>query len=383
MSVIQRTWKLVVATGIVGVISFAAAAVAEDDKPAAKQADAKAAADEKATDEETDPFALPKDASADELVKFMQKVQSTRPRSQAELEARSAAIREAAAKVKELEKDNKKSENYLKAQFFSLVSRLPELRSGSDEDIKAIIGEAAEMLSSKEPEDFDGNDAAIARAIAQQLEFGDKPDLAKEALTAFSGIFGKAAEKNEDLKPVVEAFAGTLRRMNLMGNDIEIEGKTVGGKDFDWKAYSKGKVVLVDFWATWCGPCIGELPNVKANYEKYHDKGFDVVGISLDENREKLEAFLEKEGTKWTQLFEEGAGWKHPVAVHYGIQGIPTVILVDQQGKVVSLNARGPELGRLLEKLLGPVEDKAADDKAADEKDSDAKASPEKKPATK
>jgi thiol-disulfide isomerase/thioredoxin len=148
-------------------------------------------------------------------------------------------------------------------------------------------------------------------------------------------------------------MAGTLRRMNLLGNEIEIKGKLVDGTDFDWKAYSKGKVILVDFWATWCGPCLAELPNVKKNYEKYHDKGFDVVGISLDTDRKKLESFLEEEGTKWAQLFEDDAGWKHPVAVHYGISGIPTVILVDQQGKVVSLNARGPELGKQLEKLLG------------------------------
>ncbi len=365
MSVVQHSWKLVLAAGIVGIVSFAAVGAADDEKPEGdKAADA-------AKDEEADRYAVPKDASSDELIAFIENLQSFRATTRDEFVAHQQksgpAIREAAAKVLELEKDNKKSANYRKAQFLSIVARLPELRSGSEEDVREIIGATADLLSAKEPDEFDRNDGALARAVAQQLESGGKAELAKEALTSFSKILAKAAEKNEELKPMVDAMAGSLRRMELLGNEIEIEGKTVDGKDFDWKAYSKGKVVLVDFWATWCGPCIGELPNVKANYEKYHAKGFDIVGISLDEDRERLEAFLEKEGTNWAQLFEDGAGWKHPVAVHYGIQGIPTVILVDQKGKVVSLNARGPKLGQLLEELLGPVEDKADDAETSSE----------------
>jgi thiol-disulfide isomerase/thioredoxin len=369
MSVIQNSWKLVVATGVSGVLAFVGMTNAADDKPSDKPA---AKADEKAEDEkpaeekpaeekEVDRYAVPDDADAEALLKFIDGLQTFRGKTRDEFfahrEKAVPAIRKAAAKVMELEKGDKKSKNYQKAHLTSIAIRLGELQTGSAEDVKAIIKETADYLAAKDPKDLDQNDARLAGTVAQQLEFGGKPDLAKEALKSFSEVLTKGAAANEQLKPIVESMAGTLRRMDLIGNEIEIKGKTVDGKDFDWAAYSKGKVILVDFWATWCGPCIGELPNVKKNYDKYHEKGFDIVGISLDTDRKKLEEFLEKEGTKWATLFEDGAGWKHPVATYYGIQGIPTVILVDQKGKVVSLNARGPELGKLLEKLLGPASD--------------------------
>ncbi len=392
MSVFHQSWKLAVAAGMSGMLAFVAATNAADDsptgKPAAKAeekasdekpadekpADDKPADDKPADEKEVDRYAVPEDADSEALLEFIDGLQTFRAKTRDEFfahrEKAAPAIKKAATKVMELEKGDKKSKNYQKAQFFILASRLGELQSGSDDDIKAIIKETGEYLSAKDPKDFNANDAAIARTVAQQLEFGGKTDLAKEALQSFSDILAKGAEDNEQLKSVVEGMAGSLRRMKLMGNEIEIKGKTVDGKEFDWAAYSKGKVILIDFWATWCGPCIGELPNVKANYDKYHEKGFDIVGISLDTDRKKLEAFLEKEGTKWTTLFEDGAGWKHPVATYYGIQGIPTVILVDQKGKVVSLNARGPELSKLLEKLLGPAEEKkssGSDEKASAE----------------
>jgi peroxiredoxin len=115
--------------------------------------------------------------------------------------------------------------------------------------------------------------------------------------------------------------------------------------------------VLVDFWATWCGPCIGELPNLKAHYDAYHEAGFDVVGISLDDDPEALRQFVADQQIEWTTLIDPdpvNQGWENPIARQYGISGIPACILIDQEGKVVSLNARGEELGRLLEELLGP-----------------------------
>jgi thiol-disulfide isomerase/thioredoxin len=134
---------------------------------------------------------------------------------------------------------------------------------------------------------------------------------------------------------------------------MAIKGTLLNGQPFDQKSLA-GKVVLVDFWATWCGPCVAEIPNVLEQYEKYHAKGFEVIGISLDQDRGALEKFVADQKVPWPILFEEseGDGWQHPLATYYGISGIPTVILLGRDGNVITLNARGERLGEELAKLF-------------------------------
>ena len=162
-----------------------------------------------------------------------------------------------------------------------------------------------------------------------------------------------------EIRASAKQFEGTGRRIRLPGHPMALEGKLLNGDEFDWTSY-RGKVVLVDFWATWCGPCVEEIPNVKKNYKKYHEKGFEVVAISLDRSREPLEKFIETKEIPWVQLYDEeiqkGRGWNHPMAEMFGISAIPAAFLIDQEGNVVSLQARGPELTKLLEKLLGKAD---------------------------
>ena len=134
---------------------------------------------------------------------------------------------------------------------------------------------------------------------------------------------------------------------------MKITGTLLNGQPFDQSTVA-GKIVLVDFWATWCGPCIAEIPNVLEQYEKYHSRGFEVIGISLDQERDALEKFVTERKIPWPILFEpsEGSGWQHTLATYYGISGIPTVILIGKDGNVVSLNARGERLGELLDELF-------------------------------
>lgn len=115
----------------------------------------------------------------------------------------------------------------------------------------------------------------------------------------------------------------------------------------------KGKVLLIDFWATWCGPCVRELPNVIAAYKKYHPKGFEVVGVSLDkEDKTVLDKFLEKNpGMTWPQIYD-GKFWKAEIAQLYGVQSIPATYLIDQSGKIYRVNVRGKALDKAIERLL-------------------------------
>lgn len=115
----------------------------------------------------------------------------------------------------------------------------------------------------------------------------------------------------------------------------------------------KNKVVLVDFWATWCGPCVAELPNVLAAYQKYHSKGFEIVGVSLDQSESALKEFIKAKGMTWAQYFD-GQGWDSKLGKQYSITSIPSTFLLDREGKIVATNLRGPDLEAELARLLGP-----------------------------
>ena len=124
----------------------------------------------------------------------------------------------------------------------------------------------------------------------------------------------------------------------------------LGGNDVSLKEF-RGKVVLLDFWATWCQPCIYELPNVQAAYNAFHDDGFEIIGISLDMSRPFLDNFLEKHKITWTQQFD-GKGWDNQIAKKFGINSIPATFLITSDGQIMARNLRGPILLFAVAKLL-------------------------------
>ena len=113
----------------------------------------------------------------------------------------------------------------------------------------------------------------------------------------------------------------------------------------------KGKLVLVDFWATWCGPCVGELPSVIKAYNKHHADGFEIIGISLDMDEQKLKSFLKTKEIPWAQYFD-GKGWQNKLAAKYGIQSVPATFLLDGDGKIIGQDLRGEALEEALAKAL-------------------------------
>ena len=209
-------------------------------------------------------------------------------------------------------------------------------------------------------------DASIVQVTSTQLEDRD-PEAVVGLLEQVMPIFDKSDDK-EVKKLLVEAnLQGMYRRLTLLGKPMEISGTLLDGKPVDWESY-RGKVVLVDFWATWCGPCRAEIPNVLEMYEAYHDKGFDVLGISLDATPEAAQKYVEENKLPWSSIFpknEDEREWSNPLVAYYGITGIPTAILVGKDGKVVNMNARGPVLGEELETLLGPPAENKAEEATA------------------
>lgn len=138
-----------------------------------------------------------------------------------------------------------------------------------------------------------------------------------------------------------------------VARDFEAAG--LDGTAFKLSDY-RGKIVLLDFWATWCGPCITELPNVIEAYETHHPEGFEIIGISLDDDRAALDNFLSgRPAMSWVQVFD-GLGWKSRIGELYGVNAIPHTLLLDKEGKVYAKDLRGPALSSAVVKLLAASE---------------------------
>jgi thiol-disulfide isomerase/thioredoxin len=113
----------------------------------------------------------------------------------------------------------------------------------------------------------------------------------------------------------------------------------------------RGKVLLVDFWATWCGPCRAEMPNVIGVYQKYHAAGFDIVGVSLDDDQNAVVSFTASQGMPWPQYFD-GKDWDNKLAKQYGVNSIPMSYLLDRNGIIVGKGLRGQNLERAVDTAL-------------------------------
>lgn len=155
---------------------------------------------------------------------------------------------------------------------------------------------------------------------------------------------------------VIGAYTYETPAAIQQGGEMTIAGPTLQGQPFELKAL-RGKVVLVDFWATWCGPCVAELPNVRRVYDRYHADGFEVVGVSLDNSRQQLDDYVRQKDIPWPQIIfedEPSLGWNNPLARRYEITGIPAMFLIDRDGHVVAHDeVRGPGLEPAVARLLG------------------------------
>jgi thiol-disulfide isomerase/thioredoxin len=228
--------------------------------------------------------------------------------------------------------------------------RMSTIPTADAKERRNIVELVAASLQRK-PRDY----FQFAEGLGMMLESLDDGQTAAIAYEKFGDILSKNLDEN--VRAAGETFKNiSFRRARLLcGDPVKIAGKTLDGKPFDIKQY-KGKVVVIDYWATWCGPCRAELKNLEAIYQKYHDRGFEIVGVSIDDNPEDLSGFLKENKLPWkiinSSIKKTEKEFDHPLADQYGIMGIPTLYVLNRDGKVISLTARGPQLTALVDNLM-------------------------------
>jgi len=181
-------------------------------------------------------------------------------------------------------------------------------------------------------------------AVVKRLE-KDYPNsvYTKEMKTAYAQIEGQL--KAMEMKQKAESATA-------IGSEApELDYTSLSGKNIKLSSL-RGKVVLVDFWASWCGPCRRENPSVVAAYKKFKDKGFTIYSVSLDQDKTRWQGAITQDGLVWENHVSDLKGWSSEPAAKYGVQSIPAQFLLDKEGKVIAKNLRGEDLDRALEEIL-------------------------------
>lgn len=207
------------------------------------------------------------------------------------------------------------------------------------------IGVALKMIFDKIPEGSNTKKLAVGAAITA-LSAKAGPAIG-EIMPAAEAVFSDDPLEIAALEAIKQSAATFIIGAEAPNFELNnLEGKPMELKDL------RGKLILLDFWASWCGPCRRENPNVVKLYDEYKDKGFDILGVSLDRDQARWEQAVEKDGLTWHHV-SDLKGWKSAAAKLYSVSSIPATLLIDKEGKIVARNLRGAALEAKVAELLG------------------------------
>ncbi|TWT94680.1 redoxin domain-containing protein [Stieleria varia] len=209
------------------------------------------------------------------------------------------------------------------------------------EKVQTWYLESLEKFVKRYPRTNESAQAMLQLALSKEFEDKEREALGyyKTVATEFTGTdMGKKA-------------AGAVRRLESIGKPVELQGKTIGGDAFQLSKY-RGRPVVLHYWATWCEPCKQDMVLLRRLQARYKSVGLTLVGINVDASRADAEGFLKANPLTWVQLFEEGGLESSPLSNAFGVQTLPTMMLIDKQGNMARHNVRAAELDAEIEKIV-------------------------------
>ncbi len=217
------------------------------------------------------------------------------------------------------------------------------------EDEKAVkkLNEAQQRAVEKRPEGLPAVLKEFEGGVREVMKEYPRSAVPWQALLVIANSSGPEAQKkllaeilqsNSADEQTVERAKGAVKALEAIGRPVELSYEATDGRKVDVQKL-KGKVVLIDFWATWCPPCMAGLPEVVSLYKKYHDQGLEIVGISLDKSKDALKGIVDKYEMGWPQYFD-GKMWENKFVLEYQITAVPTMWLIDKAGKLRTMQGR-------------------------------------------
>lgn len=215
-----------------------------------------------------------------------------------------------------------------------------------DSQIQEFIKQQRESIANKCADLYEGHwDDAFGYALLYSEFFNFTPLAQQKALIVKFGNWLKSTQTAQKISKTIEAQEKTAEGMpyiDITGTDAE--GKRIALSDF----IGKGNYVLMDIWASWCGPCKGEIPNLARLHNQYKDKGLTVIGIFVWDKQENLKKAMDSEGIIWPQIFDK----ENKSIQMYGIDGIPHIILFSPNGTILKRNLRGDTMIKTVEEIM-------------------------------